>query len=123
MQAIDVVKRYMNKFEFALFDGSIYKKCPEAVYTYVHTATVHDFIHYAMGNPEIANEIVSFVSVIINLLSEKSCRLISQISIDYNYIEVQLRDWCFNIEKNASDLKGNFHQVLYVFIVIAFFFF
>jgi len=76
-----------------------------------------------MGNPEIANEIVSFVSVIINLLSEKSCRLISQISIDYNYIEVQLRDWCFNIEKNASDLKGNFHQVLYVFIVIAFFFF
>lgn len=64
-----------------------------------------------MGNPEVANEIILFSSQLINLLSEKSCRLIPQLVIDYNFIEVLPKGWCFNIEqkkfeKNPVDLKG-----------------
>ena len=101
----------MDKFEFGLYDGAIYKKCSEAVYTYVYACTVHTFINHIMGNPEVANEIILFSSQLINLLSEKSCRLIPQLVIDYNFIEVLPKGWCFNIEqkkfeKNPVDLKG-----------------
>ena len=101
----------MNQFGFGIFDGSIYKKAPDACFTYVHCSSVKDFIHHILGNLEVADQIASYVNPIINLLSQKSCKIIQPISIDYNFIEVQPRGVCFNIsrktfEKDPSDLKG-----------------
>ena len=110
----------MSEFNFALYDGSIYKKLPEAKYTYGHTSTVHNFIHTMMGNREVANEIIDFQHRIIDLLSEKSCRLIEQLVIDFNFIEVLPKGYCFNIEKKTfekdpPDLKG---KVCVLFLVL-----
>ena len=111
MQAVDLVRRYMTKFNFGLFDGSVYKKAPESKYTYVYCSTVNDFLHYIMGNGEVAEIVAPHVSVIVNLLSAKSCRIIHPITIDYNYIEVEPAGTCFNIKKkkfevDPIDLKG-----------------
>ena len=111
MQAVDVVRRYMKACKYALFDGAVYKKAPEAVFTYVYCSSVSDFIHHILGNAEVADQIASFVQPLISLLSVKSCRIIEQMVIDYNYIEVQPKFVCFNIAekrfvRNPKDLKG-----------------
>ena len=110
--AVDVVKRYMADHDFGLFDGSVYKKAPNAVYTYVFCSSVKIFLMNLLGNPEIAEEIVCYVTTLTTLLSESSCKLISPIKMDYNFIEVLPAGTCFNITKkkfevNPEDLVGS----------------
>jgi len=111
MVAVDVLRRYMLQFGFGLFDGSVYKKAPNAKFTFVYCSTVNIFLHHILGNPEIADHIASHVTQLVSLLSVRSCRLIKPITLDYNYIEVLPYGTCFNIEKkkfeeNPKDLKG-----------------
>ena len=111
MQSVDLVRRYMVKFKFGLFDGAVYKKAPEAKFTYIYCSTVNDFLHYIMGNGEVAEIVAPHVAVLTSLLSAKSCRIIHPIIIDYNYIEVLPLGTCFNIMKKTFevdplDLKG-----------------
>lgn len=110
--AVDVVKRYMFDNAFGLFDGSVYKKAPESVYTYVFCSSVKVFLMNLLGNMEIAEEIISFVPLIITMLAEPSCRLIKPIAIDYNFVECLPSGTCFNIEMKAFEnhpesLKGS----------------
>jgi len=109
MQAIDVLRRYMNQFNFGLFDGSVYKKAPESKFTFVYCSSVHDFIHHIMGNAEVADAISSFAGQIIGLLSVKACRLIRPIVINYNFIEVQPNLFIHNVfaDKNKEVILGN----------------
>jgi len=111
MIAIDVVKRFMLQFHYGLFDGSIYKKAPEAKFTFVFCSSVSDFIHSILGNAEIADMIAAHVTQIVNLLSVNACRLIKPITIDFNFIEVLPAGTCFNIEEkkfeiDPKNLKG-----------------
>ena len=110
-QAVDVVRRFMDQMGYGLYDGSVYRKPSETKYTYIHCSDVHRFIHHILGNSEIADSIISYVSPIINLLSEKSCRLIPPIQIDFNFIEVLPPGTCFDIKNKCFkldpiDLKG-----------------
>ena len=110
-KAVDVLKRYMDKFNYGLYDGSVYKKAPDAAFTYVHCSDVSDFLHYILGNEEIAESLTLHIPTLVHLLSVKSCRLIQPLVLDYNYIEVQPKFTCFNIRRkefvqNPSDLKG-----------------
>lgn len=111
MLAVDVVRRFMVQFNYGIFDGSIYRKAPDAKFTFVFCASVHDFVHSILGNAEVADMIASHVTQIIGLLSVKASRLIEPLVIDYNYIEVLPFGTCFNIEKklfetDPKDLKG-----------------
>ena len=110
-QAVDIVRRYMEKMNYALYDGSVYRKPDESKYTYVHCSDVHSFVHHILGNAEVADAIVSHVSPIISLLSVKSCRLIEPMKVDYNFIEVLPFGTCFDIrgkcfELDPTNLKG-----------------
>jgi len=101
----------MDKYNYAIFDGAIYKKAPDAFFTYVHCSSVSDFLHHILGNSEIAEQISVHMVPLVSLLSVKSCRLIKPICVDFNFIEVQPKCVCFNIklkkfEKNPKDLKG-----------------
>ncbi|XP_066929136.1 uncharacterized protein [Clytia hemisphaerica] len=112
MQSIESVKVYMNTFHYGLYDGSVYKKVPQSRFTYVYCSSVHDFIHFILGNDDVANTISQHVQQIISLLSVKTCRIIKPISIDYNFIEVTPHGTCFNIAKKCfelepRDLKGS----------------
>ena len=103
-QAVDVVRRYMEKFNYGLYDGFVYKKPKVAKFTYVYCSDVHSFIHHILGNTEVADAIVSYVSPIVSLLSVKACRMIEPIIIDFNYIEVKPYGTCFNIEGKCFEL-------------------
>ncbi|XP_066933575.1 uncharacterized protein [Clytia hemisphaerica] len=112
MQCITMVKAFMNQFDYALFDGFVYKKVPEARYPFVFCSSVHNFIHFVLGNSEMADQIVQHVTQIINLLSESACRIIKPLQIDYNFIEVTPYGTCFNIREKCfqlepADLKGS----------------
>ena len=82
MIAVDVVRRFMTQFHYVLFNGSVYKRAPEAKFTYVFCSSVNDFVHSILGNAEIADIIASHVGQIISLLSVNACRLIKPITID-----------------------------------------
>ena len=105
MIAVDVVRRYMSDNDFGLFDGSVYKRAPCAVFTYVFCSSVKVFLMNLLGNSEIAEEIVSYVAILTTLLSESSCKLITPIKMDYNFIEVLPPGTCFNIEKKKFEVK------------------
>ena len=111
MQSFEAVRLYMVQFNYGIYDGSIFKKVPAAKYTYVYSSSVYDFIHFILGSPAVADQIVSHVQPLINLLSVSSCRIIKPIVIDYNFIEVTPFGTCFNIKEkrfeiDPPDLKG-----------------
>jgi len=64
----------MDRFNYALYDNSIYKKAPEAKFTFVYCCSIHDFIHHILGNANVANAVAQFAGQIIGLLKVKTCR-------------------------------------------------
>ena len=111
MQAIDGIKRFMERFNLGIHDGCVYRKPKEAKFTYVYCSSVFDFIHSILGNPEIADIIAGQVTNIIYLMSVPASRIVKPIIMDYNFIEVQPFGTCFNIEDktfqvNPPTLKG-----------------
>ena len=99
MQAVDVVRRFMDKFSVVLYDGCTYRKPPGAVHTYMYSGTVHDFIHTILGNAEVAEAIAAHTATLIGLLSVPACHLIKPITVDYNFIEVLPAGTPFDIER------------------------
>ena len=91
----------MKEIGFALSDGYIYKRAPDAMYTYVFYSTVKDYILSIMSNGEITNGMLPYYRDISNVLSEPACRLIEPIVIDYNFIEVESLGTCFDIENKC----------------------
>ena len=102
------------KLKVYLFDillGRVYKKIPEATYTYIYCTSVKDYLLNLLGNVEVADLIASHVTQLTTLLSEPACRLIKPIEIDYNFIEVE-DQYLFDIEgkrfiKESGSRKGS----------------
>jgi len=112
MKAVDTLRRFMEKKQFAICNGAAYRKIPESKYTFVYFGSVNTFLLQSLGNSEIADEIVTNISTLTNLLSQPKCALIKPINIDYNYIEVQPKGTCFDIWnkcfiKDPAELKGS----------------
>ena len=107
MQAVDVVRRLMEKFSYALFDGCVYRKPEESCYTFVYCSTVHDFIHSILGNKEVAEAIASQTSTLVSLLSVPACQLIAPIKMDFDFIEVLPYGTLFQISKKSFVTTGD----------------
>ena len=101
----------MKVYLFDVLLGRVYKKIPEATYTYIYCTSVNDYLLNLFGNVEVADLIASHVTQLTTLLSEPSCRLIKEIKIDYNFIEVE-DQYLFDIPgkrfvKESGSLKGS----------------
>ena len=105
MQAVDVVKRVMDKFGLGIYGGCIYRKPKEAKFTFVYCSSVFDFIHSILGNSEVADVIAGQVSNLVALLSVPSCRILKPIVIDHNFIEVQPYGTVFNIDQKKFEIQ------------------
>ena len=101
MQAVDVIKRVMNDGNYGICNGSVHKKVPESMYTYVHCASVEDYLMSLLGNVEVADVLIPHIGQLTNFLSKPSCALIKPIKIDLNFIEVLPEGTCFDIEKKV----------------------
>ena len=93
----------MERKRYALCSGNIYKKIKESKYTYVWCCTVERFLDYAMEDENVRSSILSVLNSVTQLLQRASCRLIKQLVIDYNFIEVQPYGTCFNIMKKCFE--------------------
>ena len=101
----------MKVYLFDILLGRVYKKIPEATYTYIYCTSVKDYLLNLLGNVEVADLIASHVTQLTTLLSEPACRLIKPIEIDYNFIEVE-DQYLFDIAgkrfiKESGSLKGS----------------
>ena len=70
------------KLKVYLFDillGCVYKKIPEATYTYFYITSVKDYLLNLLENAEVADLIAPHVTQLATLLSEPACRLIKPI--------------------------------------------
>ena len=101
----------LKVYLFNILLGRVYKKIPEATYTYIYCTSVKDYLLNLLGNVEVADLIAPHVTQLTTLLSEPVCRLIKPIEIDYNFIEVE-HQYLFDIAgkrftKESGSLKGS----------------
>ena len=98
-----------------LFDillGRVYKKIPEATYTYIYCISLKDYLLLNLfGNIKVADLIVLHVAQLSKLLSEPASRLIKPTEIDYDFTEVE-HQCLFDIAgkrfiKESGSLKGS----------------
>ena len=111
-KAVDLVRRIMLETQFGLCDGTVYKKLQEAKYTYIYCSSVKVYLMSLLSNMDVADVLAPIMTQLCNLLSESSCRIITPIQIDYNFIEVLPSGTCFDIEKkkfvvDPKDLVGS----------------
>ena len=88
----------MNDLDYRLHDGEVYRKVPQAKFTFVRSSSVNDFVHALLSNPKMAEVIAPQISSVISILSNSGCQIIRQIEFDYNLVEVKPQGCCFNIE-------------------------
>lgn len=119
-QAVDVVRRVMAEENCKLHKGFVYKFIPESTATYTFYKSVKDYIMRIIGNQDVADVICGVTWEVIKHLKEPSCRMISQLKINYNFIEVN-DGMFFNIEKKSFesdvDLRGSSPRA---FVIYAF---
>ena len=101
----------MKVYLFDILLGRVYKKIPEATYTYIYCTSVKDYLLNLLGNVEVADLIASHVTQLTTLLSEPASRLIKPIEIDYNFMEV-VDQYLFDnagkrFIKESGSLKGS----------------
>ena len=101
----------MKVYLFDILLWRIYKKIPEATYTYIYCTSVKDYLLNLLGNVKVADLIASQVTQLTTLWSEPACRLIKPIEVDYNFIEVE-NQYLFDtvgkrLIKESGSLKGS----------------
>ena len=96
--AVGLIERVMKDLDYRLHDGEVYRKVPQAKFTFVRSSSVNDFVHALLSNPKMAEVIAPQISSVISILSNSGCQIIRQIEFDYNLIEVKPQGCCFNIE-------------------------
>ena len=101
----------LKVYLFNILLGRIYKKIPEATYTYIYCTSVKNYLLNLPGNVEAANLIAPHVIQLTTLLSEPAFRLIKPIENDYNFIEVE-HQYLFDVAgkrftKESGSLKGS----------------
>ena len=96
--AVGLIERVMNDLDYRLHDGEVYRKVPQAKFTFLRSSSVNDFVHALLSNPKMATVIAPQISSVISILCNSDCQIIRQIELDYNLIEVKPQGCCFNIE-------------------------
>ena len=103
----------LKVYLFDILLGRVYKKIPEATYTYIYCTSVKDYSLNLIGNVEVTDLINVTVNVtqLTKLLSEPAWRLIKHAEIDYNFTEVE-EQCLFGIAgkrfiKKSGSLKGS----------------
>ena len=101
----------MEEQNCALFQGCVYKLAPMSTTTFTFYKTAKDYVMSILGNMMIADVVAGQANQISSLLSEPECTSLTQMKIDFDYIEVLPKGWFFKIDekkfvKNPENLKG-----------------
>jgi len=81
----------MTEENCILHKGFVYKFIPESKRSFTYYKPVKDYVMKILGNPLVADVVANHAYEVTRLISEPSCRIIKQLKIDYNFIEVRDR--------------------------------
>ena len=85
---INDIALVMKKLEYALYRGTIYKKCEKAKYTYSFKCDVSTFVNTLAANESFKARLLNTMKKVIDILSDVNCQVIRPITVDYNLVEV-----------------------------------
>ena len=69
--AVGLIERVMNDMDYRLHYGEVYRKVPQAKFTFVRTSSVNDFVHALLSNSKMAEVIAPQISSVIGCLETK----------------------------------------------------
>ena len=78
----------MRRLEYALYRGTVYKKCEGATYTYSYKCDVKAFVNSLAANESFKARLLRDMKKVIDILADPDCEVIRPIVVDYNLIEV-----------------------------------
>jgi len=81
----------MTEENCILHKGFVYKFIPESKRSFTYYKPVKDYVMKILGNPLVADVVANHAYEVTRLISEPPCRIIKQLKIDYNFIEVRDR--------------------------------
>ncbi|XP_066917465.1 uncharacterized protein [Clytia hemisphaerica] len=88
----------------------MHKLIPESKSTYYSYKSVKSFVLRMFKNPYVADGLAQSYFEVIRLLQEPDCRILPNLIVDYNYVEVK-KGYYFNIREkkfeNNPQLKGS----------------
>ena len=95
----------MEEQNCALFQGCVYKLAPMSTTTFTFYKTAKDYVMSILGNMMIADVVAGHANQISGLLSEPECTLLTQMKMDFDYIEVLPKGWFFKIDEKKFAAK------------------
>ena len=60
-----------------------------------------DFVHSLLSNTQLANVLTPMLTPVINILTYKGCKIVRQIDIDYDLVEVKPYGVCFSFSRKT----------------------
>ena len=91
---ISIAKR---RLDYALYRGTIYRKCEGAIYSYSYKCDVKSFVNSLAANELFKARLLKMKKV-IDLLADPDCEVIRPIIVDYNLIEVN-DGYCWSVSE------------------------
>jgi len=99
------IKIAMEKLNFGVHRGDVFKKDPRSKYTYTYLCTMKTFLSTLMGNETFKDRLVQYHSRVLPILSDEDSCVIPQLKIAKDLVEVN--DgwfWCFSSRKFVKDV-------------------
>ena len=88
----------MRGLDYALYRGTVYRKCEGAVYSYSYKYDVKAFVNSLAANESFKARLLRGMKKVIDLLADPDCEVIRPIIVDYNLIEVN-DGYCWSVSE------------------------
>lgn len=82
------IQLVMEKLQYAVHQGEIFKREPKSKYTYQHLCTMKTFLYSLMGNDTFKDRLVQHSTRVLPILSDPESCVISQLKIERDLVEV-----------------------------------
>ena len=88
----------MRRLDYALYRGTIYRKCEGAAYSYSYKCDVKAFVNSLAANESFKARLLKDMRKVIDILADPDCEVIRPIIVDYNLIEVN-DGYCWSVSE------------------------
>ena len=92
------IEQTMGKLGYALYRGYVFKQMNTSKYTYQHCRSVKKTLSLLGSNDRFKDTIIKHLNKLIEILGNKECEFMKQLSINFHLIEV-CGGWCFSISQ------------------------
>ena len=88
----------MRRRDYALYRGTVYRKCEVAIYSYSYKCGVKAIVNSLAANESVKARLLKETKKVIDLLADPDYEVIRPIVVDYNLIEVN-DGYCWSVSE------------------------